>query len=126
MSRREEGHIRQRSAGSYEVRYSLGIEAATGKRKMATFTVRGTLSEAKKELRRRLHSVDEGTHVDPSRVTVAEFLERWLADWATVNVNPKTGERYGQLIRKHALPFIGKLPMQKLRQIGRASCRERV
>jgi integrase len=75
------------------------------------------MSEAKKELRRLLHSVDQGAHVDPSRATVGEFLERWLADWAAVNVSPKTGERYGELIRKHTIPFIGNLPVQKLRPV---------
>jgi len=37
---RSTGHIRQRTPGSWEVRYSLGTNPATGKRRMATTTVR--------------------------------------------------------------------------------------
>src|SRR5438477_12831337 len=45
---RRAGHIRERSPGSYELRYSLGTDPATGKRKMATATVRGSRKDADK------------------------------------------------------------------------------
>jgi hypothetical protein len=45
---RRTGHIRERSPGSYELRYSLGTDPATGKRKMATATVRGSRKAAAK------------------------------------------------------------------------------
>jgi hypothetical protein len=38
---RRTGHIRERSPGSFELRYGLGTNAATGRRKTATVTVRG-------------------------------------------------------------------------------------
>jgi integrase len=63
------GHLRQRSAGSWEIRYSLGTEPATGKRKIATATVRGSRKDAEKELRRLLRTLDTGEHVDPNRMT---------------------------------------------------------
>jgi hypothetical protein len=47
---RRSGHIRERSPGSFEVRYSLGTDPATGKRKIATVTVRGSRKDAEKEL----------------------------------------------------------------------------
>ncbi|MFL5239105.1 MAG: hypothetical protein ACJ8EL_16190 [Rhizomicrobium sp.] len=47
------------------------------------------------------------------RVTVGEFLERWLSDWASVNVSGKTGE----LVRCHIVPHIGNTPVQKLRPV---------
>jgi integrase len=116
MTRRHEGHIRKRN-GSWEIRYSLGADALTGKRRTVTATVKGTEADAKRELRRRLHTVDEGAHVDPSRATVADFIERWLTDWASVNVSPKTAERYSELLRKHVRPHLGSLPVQKLRPL---------
>src|SRR5271168_5556149 len=51
---RRTGHIRERSPGAFELRYSLGTDSATGKRRMATATVRGTRKDAEKELRRLL------------------------------------------------------------------------
>ena len=52
------GHVRQRSPGSWEIRYSLGTDPATGNRKIATATVRGSRKDADKELRRLLRSLD--------------------------------------------------------------------
>ena len=49
---RRTGHIRERSPGSFEIRYNLGTDPATGRRKIATATVRGSRKDAEKELRR--------------------------------------------------------------------------
>ena len=45
---RSTGHIRQRTPGSWELRYSLGTDPATGKRRMATTTVKGNRRAARK------------------------------------------------------------------------------
>jgi integrase len=110
---RHTGHIRERSPGSYELRYSLGTDPATGKRKMATATVRGSRKGAEKELRRLLRSLDTGEHVDPTRMTVREWLAAWLAA-VRDEVSPKTHERYGELVRHFLLPALGNLPLPKL------------
>ena len=44
--RRPRGHIQQRSEGSFRLRYTLGRDPATGKRRTATATVRGTRKDA--------------------------------------------------------------------------------
>jgi hypothetical protein len=73
---RRTGHIRERSPGSYELRYSLGNDPATGKRKVITTTIRGTRKDADKELRRLLRTVDTGEHVDPSRLLTREWFNQ--------------------------------------------------
>ena len=107
------GHIRQRSPGSFELRYSLGTDPATGKRKIATATVRGTRKDAEKELRRLLRSLDTGEHVDPNRITVREWLETWLGA-ARSEVAPKTHERYGEIVNHFLAPALGNLQLAKL------------
>jgi hypothetical protein len=62
---RRPGHIRLRSPGSFELRYSLGTDPASGERRVATTTVKGTRQAAEKELRRLLRRVDTGEQVDP-------------------------------------------------------------
>jgi len=57
---RPTGHIRQRSPGSWELRYSPGTDAATGKRRILTATVRGDRKAAERELRRLLRTLDDG------------------------------------------------------------------
>src|SRR5437763_8305971 len=110
---RRTGHIRQRSPGSFELRYSLGTDPATGKRKIATATVRGSRKDAEKELRRLLRSLDTGEHVDPNRITVREWLSTWL-DAVREEVAPKTHERYGEIVNHFLAPALGKLPLSKL------------
>ena len=107
------GHIRQRSPGSFELRYSLGTDPATGKRKIATATVRGTRKDAEKELRRLLRSLDTGEHVDPNRITVREWLETWLGAVRS-EVAPKTHERYGEIVNHFLASALGNLQLAKL------------
>jgi integrase len=111
--RRPTGHIRERSPGSFELRYSLGTDPATGRRKIATATVRGTAKDAAKELRRLLSAVDNGDHVNPTRMTVREWLATWLAA-IREEVSPKSHERYEEIVRNFLGPALGNLRLAKL------------
>src|SRR4051812_19174974 len=107
---RRSGHIRERSRGSFELRYSLGSDAATGKRKIATSTVRGSRKDAERELRRLLRTLDTGEHVGPNRITVREWLESWLSA-IRQEVAPKSFERYGEIVRNYLIPAFGNLQL---------------
>jgi integrase len=110
---RRTGHIRERSFGSFELRYSLGTDPATGKRKIATVTVSGSRREAERELRRLLRSLDTGEHVDPHRMTVREWLRTWL-DASRQEVAPRTAERYAEIVDNFLSPALGNLQLTKL------------
>jgi len=113
MTMRTTGHIRQRSAGSWELRYSLGTDPATGRRRVATATVRGDRRAAEKELRRLLRTLDIGEHVDPTRMTLREWLTTWLAA-VRQEVSPKSYERYCEIVENFLAPELGALPIIKL------------
>jgi hypothetical protein len=66
---------------------------------------------------RLLETVRVGDHVDASKMTLAEYLDRWEAGWATTQVGPKTRERYVELLRLHVRPHIGALPLHKLQLV---------
>ena len=87
------GHIRRRGQRSWELKFEIGTDPATGKRKTRYHTVKGTKREAEIELARLIAGASRGEHVDPSKLTVAQFLARWERDWAASNVSPKTAER---------------------------------
>jgi hypothetical protein len=53
------GHIRQRSPGSWEIKFEGGRHPITGKRKTHYVTVKGGKKAAQRELRRLLGTVDE-------------------------------------------------------------------
>ena len=103
---RRTGHIRERSPGSWELRYSLGTNPATGKRRVATTTVEGSRKDAEIELRRLLRTVDTGE-------TVAEWLATWLAA-VREEVSPKTHERYAEIVGNFLVPELGGCTLQSL------------
>jgi integrase len=113
MAVRRSGHIRERSPGSFELRYFLGIDPGSGKRRYATATVRGSRKEAEKELRRLLRAVDTGEHIDPNRLMVRDWLQTWLAA-IRQEVAPKTVERYGEIVDHFLAPALGNLQLAKL------------
>lgn len=110
---RTTGHIRQRSKGSWELRYSRGTDPATGRRLVTTATVRGDRKAAERELRRLLRTLDTGEHVDPTRMTVRAWLIQWHGT-KQEEVSPKTHERYGEIVNNFLIPALGALPLAKL------------
>jgi integrase len=114
---RRQGHIRERSRGSFEIRYTLGTDPATGKYRVATTTVKGNRKAAEKELRRLLRSLDTGEHVDPTRMTVRAWLTQWH-ETVRGEVSPKTHERYGEIVNNFLIPALGNLALVKLAPIN--------
>jgi len=110
---RPRGTITSRSPGSYRIRYSLARDPVSGKRRFGTATIRGTRKQAEKELVRLLRSVDTGEHVDPTRITVAEWLKLWV-DTTKAEVSPKTHERYAEIVRCYLVPAFGGIQLQRL------------
>ena len=94
-----------------------GRRLLTGKRRIRYVAFKGTKRAAEIELARLVAQNAAGEGIDPSKSTVAEFLDRWERDWATANVGPKTLERYRQLLRLYVKPQIGAVRIQKLRAV---------
>jgi integrase len=111
------GHIRRRGEQSWELKYEAGTDPRTGKRVTRYQSFKGTKREAQAELVRLMDAVRRGDYVDPSKLTLGEFLDRWERDWAALNVAAKTRERYGELLRVHVRHNLGCLPIQKLQPV---------
>lgn len=109
------GSITKRGKSSYRIKYDIGRDPETGKRNIVYATVRGSKADAQKELRRRLTALDKGMHVDPSAITIADYLDGWLKDVASESVAPKALERYAGIIRNQIKPHLGQKQIQKLR-----------
>ena len=71
------GHIRERSPGRWAIIIDAP-DAGSGKRKRRWHSFVGTKRQAQVECARLISEQKSGIHVDPTRVTVAEFSERWL------------------------------------------------
>jgi integrase len=108
------GNITRRGAHSWRLKYEAAErDPATGRRNTRTLTIRGTKKAAQGELTRLLAEVDSGMSVDPSKVTVTEYIRAWL-DGAD-GLSPKTAERYRQLAEQQVIPHLGATALQKLR-----------
>ena len=109
------GHIRRQGKSSWELKFDLGIDPTTGRRQTRYATFRGTKREAETELTRLLKYADDGSHVEVSRETLADFAEYWLTAVAPIKAkSAKTLERYRELIDGHIVPHLGTTLLQKL------------
>ena len=108
-----DGTIRKRG-NTFQLRYRIDKE-----RYQKSF--RGTLAEARTELRRLLRLGDTGEHVTPDKGTLAEWAGHWINIGAPGKKRRAVGaralERYDQLLRTHVLPVLGE---HKLQQIDHA------
>jgi integrase len=111
------GHIRKRGERSWEIKFDLGIDPVTGKRKIRYASVKGTKRDAQAKLTELLSEHARGVLVDPTKETLSAFMDRWDRDWATHNVSPKTAERYRQLIAHQVKPHLGAMPVQRIKPI---------
>jgi integrase len=108
------GSIKQRSSGSYSIILDFGKDPATGKRQQKWHTFKGTKRQAQDECARLIASMKGGTYLEPSRVMLSQFLDRWL-DHARSQVSTKTHQRYGELARKNIIPRLGATALTKLK-----------
>ena len=111
------GSIRQRSKvrkDSWTVQVYMGVDAETGKKRYHSETVKGAKYQAQRRLTELLHQMDTGTFVEPSKLTVGEYLRQWLRDYAETHVRQRTLEGYRGNISRYILPAIGNIALDKL------------
>ena len=103
---RGDGGIDARGKDRHRLRWRVN-----GRRYSKTF--KGSIAEARRELRRLLKSADDGRHVAPDRLTVAAWIESWLA-LKKRTINTRTHERYAELLRLHVIPTLGSRSLQQI------------
>jgi integrase len=111
------GHIRRRGKQSWELKFDAGADPVTGRRRVRYASFKGSKREAEIELARLISENAAGAGIDPSKATVAEFIERWHRDWASIHVGPKSLERYREVLRLYVTPHVGAVRLQKLRPV---------
>lgn len=109
------GHIKQRSKGSWTIVLDLGRDPIIGKRKQQWVTVRGTKKEAEKKLAELQHELNTGSFVKPSKLTVGDFLQRWLTDYVYPHVRASTAEGYRIIVECHLIPNLGAVVLSELK-----------
>lgn len=105
-----EGSIRRRPDGTWEVRLSL----SSGKRKSLYAKTR---REVQDKLRAAQRDLERGLDLTADRLTVRAYLNRWLEDAIKDHVRPSTYQSYKSYVQNYLIPALGHL---RLRQVNAA------
>ena len=104
------GSIRRRSKNSWELTVDLGVDS-NGKRKRKYLNVKGKKSNAERKLRELLALHDRGLSIASPKITVSQWLNRWMKEVVQPNRKLRTYEKYNGIIDKHLNPVVG--PIQQ-------------
>jgi integrase len=99
---------------SWELKFDLGRDPVSGKRISRYVNFQGTKREAHAELNRLLSRRNEGTYIDPTKMTVGEYLQHWLVVHVDRRVAAKTAARHRGIVQHQIAPRLGNVPMRKL------------
>jgi len=73
-----------------------------------------TKDEAGKALARLITELEDGTRVEPSKLTVGTYLDQWLAGAKGSNIRTSTWKSYEVIMRTHVAPELGDVLLQQL------------
>ena len=108
------GNITRRGKTSWRIKFDVGFDPITGKRKYHTETVRGARSNAVNLLAKRISEQAEGQLVERTALPLVTYARHWLSVIAPASTSAKTRERYAELIEQHIIPQLGAIEIQKL------------
>lgn len=113
MNRRAkgEGAIFEVANGRYRAVLDLGWQGGKRVRKTWTCTTR---REAAAKLRAALRLREDGFEVPDGKLTVSEFLERWLTEAVAPSLKPSATLQYKRIVRVHINPALGAKPLAKV------------
>jgi integrase len=100
------GQIIKRGDRTWLIRIFLGRDAK-GKQKFHHKTVHGTKRDADRYLTATRREMDLGVFVEPSVMSVNEYLDRWLRDAARPRVSRRTADGYAGLLERYIREPLG-------------------
>jgi integrase len=106
------GHLKERSPGHWAIVIDLQ-DKVTGKRRRKWHSFKGNKRQAQEECARLINEIRSRTYVEATKETVAQFLERWVAD-IKPTVSPRTYHRYAEICRRNIVPLLGTIALAKL------------
>lgn len=108
-----EGNIRERSDGRFEVRVTAGIDFATGKAKRISYYAK-TRAEATKILHEEEYKIHISEMVDPTSTKLIDWLRIWLETYMKNSLKQSTYTSYKGYIENHLAPAFPALKLKDL------------
>lgn len=100
------GSVRKRPDGRWEARCTING-------KVRSFYA-DKQADAQKLMRDAQKAVDEQTYVEPSKLTVGQWLDIWLEEYHKPTVKPSTYFTTVSHVKNHISPYLGKYKLQAL------------
>ena len=101
------GNIVKIKEGYYRLRY----------RDSSTYVKAKSDREAEKLMAKFITEVDSGDFTQPSKVTFKQFAEKWLSDYAEVELAKKTVYRYKELLEGRIYPAFGDKKLDRIKPL---------
>jgi integrase len=114
---RETGCLIERSPGHWAIVISVR-DPQTGKRKRRWHSFKGGRREAQAERVRLIASVGQGSYIERSKMTVAEYARVRVNQWEAADAtSARTAQRYRQLVENQIAPHLGNRQLQKVSRL---------
>ncbi len=117
---RGEGSVYRRADGRWVGVLSLGADGSGRRKRVVVYAASKT--EALEKLRRVQADADAGRLAEADRLTVGEYLRRWLDHTAKNRVRDATWERYRQLVELYLTPILGGVGLARLTPLHVEQC----
>lgn len=108
-----EGSIAKRPDGTWWARITIGKDE-NGKQKRKAFYGK-TRKEVQEKLTAALNDVNTDSYVEPSKMTVAQWMDIWLKEYKKNQVKPSTYLNYCKHFNLYIKPTIGNCQLKSLR-----------
>lgn len=97
----------------WEARVTIGFDPLTGKQKQRSVSGK-TQKEVAQKLRLLTVEIDNGSYIEPSKLTLGDWLDIWL-DKYLGGIKPRTVALYKSFVKLYLKPALGNIKLDKLK-----------
>lgn len=108
-----EGSITKLANGKYMGKIMIGWKKDGKANRVSVYGK--TEKEVSAKLRELATQSDRGTYVMPNSFTFGEWITRWLHDYKSINLKPRTYDTYESQINTHIVPELGNIQLRNLK-----------
>jgi integrase len=114
---RKVGQIIARGDRRWLIRVYLGRDRETNKRNYHNRTIHGAMREAQAYLTRKLRERNLGRDLEGAKITLNQYLDRWLEAAVKPRVREKTCQDYEGMLRRYIRPCLGERVLATMRPL---------
>jgi integrase len=114
---RKVGQIIARGDRRWLIRVYLGRDRETNKRNYHNQTIHGPMREAQAYLTRKLRERHLGHDLEGAKITLNEYLDRWIQTAVKPRVREKTCQDYEGMLRRYVRPNLGERVLAAMRPL---------